>query len=194
VLDAAVASILEKGYYKTSSNEIARRAGVTWGTIQHQFGTREGLLLALLSDRWTALDQRLSDAEVVGDTLEDRLGSVLEVLAGHFEEPEHLVQLQILLDLSQDPGTSAETRDAVKGHGRELGRVCQPLFEDALGEAAVPDLIRYAFVTFRWYLTGTLIASRLADAGDDVVPRRLLVEGVAAAIRAESARRGLGGL
>src|SRR5207302_10457592 len=50
VLEAAVASILERGFYRASSNEIARRAGVTWGVIQHHFGTREALLLAVLED------------------------------------------------------------------------------------------------------------------------------------------------
>ncbi|MEY2458244.1 MAG: hypothetical protein QOG30_74, partial [Acidimicrobiaceae bacterium] len=40
VIDAAVASILERGFYRASSNEITRRAGVTWGVIQHYFGTR----------------------------------------------------------------------------------------------------------------------------------------------------------
>jgi len=44
VLDAAIQTILEVGYYQASSNAIARRAGVTWGTLQHQFGTREALL------------------------------------------------------------------------------------------------------------------------------------------------------
>jgi len=40
VLDAVVESVLDVGYYKASSNEIARRAGVTWGAIQHLFGSR----------------------------------------------------------------------------------------------------------------------------------------------------------
>ena len=51
VLDAAVESILTNGYYQTGSNEIARVAGVTWRTLQHQFGTREGLMLEV-NDEW----------------------------------------------------------------------------------------------------------------------------------------------
>jgi AcrR family transcriptional regulator len=41
VLDAAVAGILDQGYSRTCSNEIARRAGVAWGTLRHQFGGGE---------------------------------------------------------------------------------------------------------------------------------------------------------
>ena len=51
VIAAAVDSILERGFYRASSNEIARRAGVTWGVIQHHFGTREALMLAVLRPR-----------------------------------------------------------------------------------------------------------------------------------------------
>ena len=72
VLDAAVQSILESGYYHTSSNEIARRADVTWGTLQHQFGSREGLLLAVLEASWADLQEAVATAVIAGDTLEDR--------------------------------------------------------------------------------------------------------------------------
>src|ERR1700748_1594571 len=93
VLEAAVDSILEKGYYQASSNEIARRAGVTWGTIQHLFGTREGLLLAVLNDRWAEMEQHIAQAQIDGSSLEERIASVFEVLADHYGRREHLAQL-----------------------------------------------------------------------------------------------------
>lgn len=192
VIDAAIESILENGYYHTSSNEIARRAGVTWGAIQHQFGTREGLLLEVLNDRWDRFQQCMATALVTGETLEQRLHSVLDVLALHYEQPEHLVQLQILLDLTQNPNTSTETRHAVAQHGERLTKAWQPLFVRALGDAAEEaDLVIYAFSTLRGYLGGNIIASSISEQQDDAVPRDLLVRGVAAAITDEAARRGI---
>ena len=192
VLDAAEECILELGYYQASSNEIARRAGVTWGVIQHQFGTREGLLLAVLNDRWASMESRMAEAEVSGATLEERLTSVLEVLAEHYGRPEHLVQIQIILDLSHNPKTSDETRQAVAAHGAALSRAWQPLFDSALGAAASdPELVRYAFLTIRGYLQGGMISSRIADTPDDTIPRQLLVRGVAASVRSEAKARGL---
>jgi AcrR family transcriptional regulator len=192
VLDAATESILENGYYHTSSNEIARRAGVTWGAIQHQFGTREGLLLEILNDRWNRLQERMATGDVTGDTLEERLHCVLDVLASHYGQPEHLVQLQILLDLTQNPNTSSETRQAVELHGERLLKAWQPLFVRALGDAAdEADLVRYAFSTLRGYLQGSLIASSIAELSDDKIERELLVRGVAAAIRHEAGQRGV---
>src|SRR4030088_799853 len=122
VLDAAVTTVLEKGYYQTSSNEIARRAGGTWGAIPHQCGTREALLLEVLNDRWATLQEVVATSEICGHTLEERLQAVLDVLALHYEQPADLVQLQILLDVIQIPDTSKETREVIALHGAELSQ------------------------------------------------------------------------
>jgi len=192
VLDAAIESIVEVGYYESSSNEIARRAGVTWGVIQHQFGTREGLLLAVLDDIARRLEHRIATAEISGATLEDRLVSVTNVLAFHYGHPEHLVTMQIGLDLAGRPQTSAATRRAVRHHGERLGEAWQPLWHEALGDLAdEPELVGYAFSTIRGYLVAKLVARTFGRTRSDALERRLLVEGVAAALRAEGARRGL---
>ena len=124
-------------------------AGVTWGTLQHQFGSRELLLLEVLNQRWHDLQNEMATAEVSGTTLEARLHSVLEVLATHYGEPAQLASLQILLDLSRDPEVSKATKRAIDEHGARLIEAWQPLFEQALGEAANDEiLVRYAFATF----------------------------------------------
>jgi AcrR family transcriptional regulator len=192
VLAAAVESILEIGYYQTSSNEIARRAGVTWGTIQHQFGTREALLLELLNERWAWLQERVATAAIEGATLEARLRAVLDVFAEYYSQPDHLAHMQILLDLSRAPDSSEAARRAVDAHGAELGRAWRPLFVQALGEAASDDeLVRYVFLAFRGYLAGVLMGASLADKTEDTVERELLVRGVAAAVRQRAAEQGL---
>ena len=190
VLDAAIESIVEVGYYESSSNEIARRAGVTWGVIQHQFGTREGLLLEVLDDIARRLEHRIATAEISGATLEDRLGAVTEVLALHYGHPEHLVTMQIGFDLASRPKTSAATRRAVQRHGERLAEAWQPLWHEALGGLAdEPELVGYAFSTLRGYLVAKLVARSFGRNQSDALERRLLVEGVAASLRAEGARR-----
>ena len=193
MLDAVVTCILENGYYEASSNAIARRAGVTWGAIQHQFGTRQGLLLSVLEDRWRRLTDRIAAAAVSGDTLEQRLACVMAALEAHYGSPEHPVVTQIMLDLIQSPATSEATKRAIEEHGRELTRVWRPLFSKALGEAAKDeDLVRYAFLTIRGYLSGGTMAARLAPQRPDGAIRTLLLRGVACAIRERAAEAGLG--
>lgn len=48
LLQAAVGCLAEGGPDAVSANAVARRAGATWGTIQHQFGDADGLWAAVL--------------------------------------------------------------------------------------------------------------------------------------------------
>jgi AcrR family transcriptional regulator len=192
VLEAAVSCIIDVGYYQASSNAIAREAGVTWGTIQHQFGTREALLLEVVEEGMASLDRHLEIATVTGKDLEERLASVLELLEVYYGRPEHLVHIQILLDLSSDPRTSEATRHALDVHGRALTRAWKPFFVQAMGEASQSaELVEYAFLTLRGYLTANLLPSRLRPVGRKPSIRRLLVNGVACAIRERADELGL---
>ena len=192
VLESAIECVIEIGYRETSTNEIARRAGVTWGVIQHQFGTREQLLLAVLDHIWSRLQDLVRNADIDGETLDDRLSAVLEVLAVHYGDPWHIVELQIGLDLGTNPKTSEETRRTVAQHGVRLGRMWQPFWTEALGELAEDrELVAYTFTTLRGYLVGRLVARNFGRVKPDDMERLLLVEGVAASLRAEARRRGL---
>jgi AcrR family transcriptional regulator len=192
VLDATVQSILANGYYQTSSNQVARAAGVTWGTLQHQFGTREALMLEVLNDEWERMQVEITTARAGGDTLEERLEAMMTILADYYGSRTYLALLEILLDLTQDPNMSAETRKAALAHGRSLSRAWQPLFAQTLGDAAEDEeIVRYAFKALRGYLIGDSIASRLTGAGVDSGERRFVIQGVAAAVRAEAHSRGI---
>lgn len=192
MLDAVVECIVEHGYYQASSNAIARQAGVTWGAIQHQFGTRQGLLLAVLERRWRQLTERIEAADVHGDTLEERLERVMAVLETEYGQPEHLVVTQIMLDLIQSPATSDAVKEAVAEHGRELTRVWQPLFSRAMGQAASDDeLVLYAFQAIRGYLSANTMAGALVTQRPYARIRSLILRGVASAIREQASAAGL---
>ena len=192
VLDAAVRCILDVGYYQASSNAIAREAGMTWGTIQHQFGTREALLLEVLEQGFATLDRHLETATVEGQNLEERLHSVLDLLDVYYGQPEHLAHIQILLDLSADPNTSKSTRRAIDAQSRALTRAWRPFFVQAMGAAGQnAELVEFAFLTLRGYLTANLIPSRIRSVGRDPAIRDLLVHGVACAISERARALGL---
>ena len=48
IVGAVVESIHEVGLPRTTAAEVARRAGVTWGAVQHHFGGKSGMLDAVL--------------------------------------------------------------------------------------------------------------------------------------------------
>jgi len=110
VIEAAIRCILEQGFYRASSNAIAERAGLSWGVIQYHFGTREALMLAVLEEGTSRLASQLRAADVHGETLVERVEEYSDILARYYESPDYLAFTQVLLNLSHDPGTSAETR------------------------------------------------------------------------------------
>jgi AcrR family transcriptional regulator len=197
VIDAAVACILERGFYRASSNEIARRAGVSWGVIQHYFGTRERLMLAVLEDGARRFADVVAEGTIDGDSVTERLSQLLDILAGHYGSPEYLAYMQIALNMDHDPTTSAEVRATMQEVARRSSEQLRGLVRAALGPAtSVPDLAMTAFLTLR----GFVVSQQLLDtmAYDTVVPesdrvgrqRRLLSQMLAPYI--EQAAKALG--
>jgi AcrR family transcriptional regulator len=48
ILNAVIDLINEGGFAAASSTQIARKAGVSWGAVQHHFGNKEEILEAVL--------------------------------------------------------------------------------------------------------------------------------------------------
>jgi TetR/AcrR family transcriptional regulator, regulator of cefoperazone and chloramphenicol sensitivity len=126
VIDAAVACILDQGFYRASSNAIADQAGVTWGAIQYHFGSREALMLAVLEEGAQRLTDTLSNANITGGSVTERVGQYGDILASYYAAPEYLAFAQVLLNLTHDPRTTRQTRQAM----------------DRISETATPELRR----------------------------------------------------
>jgi AcrR family transcriptional regulator len=207
VLDVVVRTVIDIGYYKASSNEIARRAGVTWGSIQHLFGSRDQLMLDVVNYLGGAMEALVGGASIAGDSLEDRLERVLEVLALSYDSDIYLVQMQILLELSASPRMSALAERVIdRENGGTFDRLAEPLLAKAMGKvAAESDLVYFVFMTFRGYLISSALARRIAKLPEgalnkpmgrssalrETAQRKMLVRSVAATIRAEAKSRGI---
>jgi AcrR family transcriptional regulator len=113
VIEAAIRCILEQGFYRASSNAIAERAGLSWGVIQYYFGSRESLMLAVLEEGTHRLINDLSGAEITGETLKERIEQYIAIVERYYADPEYLAFIQVLLNLSHDPKTSAQTRETM---------------------------------------------------------------------------------
>jgi AcrR family transcriptional regulator len=192
IIDGAIACILELGFYRASTNEIARRANVSWSSIQHYFGTREALLLGVLEELNARFTTTVSQAEISGDSLEDRLFALYGILSQHYGAPTHLARLQIILNLSHDPDTSGDVEAALARIDDLAGNDLRRLFRDVLSDAASPSTMSAIFNAFR----GTAISHQITDSipwNEDTGPAvidgeeiRFLIVGLAAAIRLEA--------
>lgn len=136
VIRAATQCILEEGFYRASSNEIARRADVSWGVIQYHFGSREALMLAVLDRSVRELDELVHDAVIEGSTLEERIESFAELVWSFYGQQEFLAYIQVMLNLAHDPTTETQTRDAVGRNHSRMSQTLPRLLDAAIG----PDL------------------------------------------------------
>jgi AcrR family transcriptional regulator len=116
VIDAALECILAKGYYRASSNEIARWAGLSWGVIQYHFGTRERLMLDAMIDQIQKLIEHSENYQFTGTTIREQLWSTYDYLYEFFGRREYLASVEINLNLVRTPSTA----DEVKSHVQRL--------------------------------------------------------------------------
>ncbi len=122
IVDAVVESIAEVGYRRTTAQEITRRAGVTWGAVNHHFGGKQGILAAVLESSFDHFASLVESIPRRGLSLEQRAGLFVERAWLHFSDPRYASTFQILINHapteSGDGGprwqdTMAEAWDAV---------------------------------------------------------------------------------
>ncbi len=181
VIDAAVACILELGFYRASTNEIARRAEVTWGVIQHYFGTREALMLAVLQKGAGEFAGSVEERHIEGATVLERIEQLIDIFSAHYARPSYLANLQILLNMDRDPRTSAEVRKTMLEVAERSNVHVRRLLREAIGPASrVPDLSSTIFLVLRGFglnqqLLGTMSYDTVAPKKDRLVRQRQLL-------------------
>lgn len=80
ILKAAIELISEKGYYATSTSEIAKRAGVAEGTIFRHYRTKKDLLVAILKPGITQLAAPFFAEQFIDDVFNETYANVDEIL------------------------------------------------------------------------------------------------------------------
>ncbi|HKJ24293.1 MAG TPA: TetR/AcrR family transcriptional regulator [Myxococcota bacterium] len=98
VMGAVVESIADVGFQRTTAAEITRRAGVSWGAVQHHFGDKEGILDAVLADSFARFAERLADVDLERLDLEARVDVFVDRAWEHFGSPHYRSTFEILLN------------------------------------------------------------------------------------------------
>lgn len=96
LLDAAIDCLVELGFAKTSTQEIARRAGVSRGAQLHHFPTKESLVIAAVEH---LVDMRLG--EILAANPDPERG--VEVLSEAFSGPLFHAALELWVAARTDP-------------------------------------------------------------------------------------------
>ncbi len=102
VLDAVIELLLEKGYANLTAVDVALRAGVSRGALNHYFRTKQDLVLAAARRAMAAALEMASAMAAEAEKAEDPIDGFLEQSRRFFLEPTYIAVIEILLGARVD--------------------------------------------------------------------------------------------
>lgn len=165
LLEAGLAAFGEQPFDELSEDAIARRANLTRGALQYQYGSKKGLFSAVF-------DYVLAQtAELLADQTMDRAHSVAELAEG----------VGVLMDLAVEPGRRRllfVEGPVVLGWDDWRSRLrgaFEPLLCHALGHWVSEGLIGQGEVAgYAEVILGAGVQAALAQSAGDAEPRQAL--------------------
>ncbi|HEY8494952.1 MAG TPA: TetR/AcrR family transcriptional regulator [Myxococcota bacterium] len=131
IVAAVVDSIAEVGLPRTTAAEVTRRAGVTWGAVQHHFGGKDGMLMAVLADSFRRFEERLAtDGPLAELPLAERVHAFVERAWAHFASREYASTAEILRDAVRRADPRGEGPRWQEEMSRAFARVWRRVFGD----------------------------------------------------------------
>ena len=177
LLEAAIKCLHEQGYTATTTQLVAKEAGVSRGRMLHQFPTKVDLMLFVVravfdserpeyKARMAAIkeprEQFLSLAEIVWEVLSRPSGvAVLEIFLGARSDPELAAQLRPL-------------QSKIETESFEFAAYYRPLFNRPIS----PPLLRLIVWSVRGLSIAQMMGSDEADLRESVKLLRVLIETV----------------
>ena len=103
LIDETIQCLLEQGYAETTVKEISKRAGVTTGAIQHNFNSKQGLMIAVVKKLFKGFDfgiERLGPSQA---TLDQRINNLFEHYWNVYTNDQYYAVCEVLLAVRRDP-------------------------------------------------------------------------------------------
>lgn len=149
VIDAALILGRSGGYDAVQMREVANEAGVALGTIYRYFSSKDHLLSAALVTWVEDLERRVTARPSVGDTITERVLSVLKRAHRAMEREPRLSEAVVTALASPDAGaaeaqrrlTVVMTRTLSSGLGEDLDPVVKADIARTLGHVWFSSLV-----------------------------------------------------
>jgi AcrR family transcriptional regulator len=132
ILETAVRCLAEGDSEAVSANLIAKAAGVTWGTIQHQFGDSDGVWAAVLEHVSSDVTEQLASGPKRGSSLSRRVTVIVDMLWRGFDEPAAKAVQNLRVSLPRDYATLAKEFPATAAALRRFDKQWAAIFSQAL--------------------------------------------------------------
>jgi AcrR family transcriptional regulator len=187
VIGTAIAMLADSEHGgEVSANLIAKRAGVTWGTVQHQFGDVDGLWAAVLEELGNRGDM-LPWKEMDDGSVAERMSRIVDALWSGLDSPagRAVATLRGLLPRSTAEFTETHPRTAEqltvwdRRWRRAYARAFRGLVVDAYRLERVRHLLPAA-------VRGLYLEQRLSTWTDIDEARAVLAESIAGYLESPS--------
>jgi len=130
VLDAALECLVERGYARTATADVAARAGVSRGAQLHHFPTRASLLAATvehLAERRLAELRRILEGRGSDG---DAIGAAVDFVWSAYTDPTAYASLELLIAARTDDDLLANLQPVVSRFAESLDLADREFFLD----------------------------------------------------------------
>ncbi|CAG0983381.1 HTH-type transcriptional regulator AcrR [Myxococcaceae bacterium] len=164
ILDAAIELISERGYSATSVDALCRRAGIVKTALYWHFGSKEGLLAAVIdrvASEW--IDEIERSVYRVGEPVE-RLTRAVRGMRTLVEERPELLRLLLAVLFERAEGDT-ESRAALRRTFVRARRAIVDAIESSAPGVREPDLIAHTILSL---MQGALLRRLVDPEGADL--------------------------
>lgn len=152
IINAVISLINDGGFGAASSSRIARKAGFTWGAVQHHFGSKEDILAAILDQSHQRFTELMSADGVAGGSLKKRADDFIDRMWLHYQSNLYVATLEILLAMRKNPIKRSDIQ--LQQQSLSHAHTMQEWFADSsLNDEELLETLIYAHT----FLTGLMI-------------------------------------
>jgi len=131
LLDATITVLVEQGYARLTTIEVAKRAGVSQGAIFTHFDTKADLLCAAVEHLFPRLIQDYLAGLSALPNGRDRISAAIQLLWIVFQRPELQAAIELYVAARTDRELQAALAAMEGPHRDNLVRVARELFPEA---------------------------------------------------------------
>lgn len=171
LLDATVAALVESGYRRTTTTDVARRAGVSPGALLHHFPTKAELLCAAVGHLFDQRNEEFRKAMADLPPGADRADAAIDLLWSLFSGPTFVAWLELWVAARTD----ADLAEPLARLDRQFLDSAEQIFREFFADEAAtdPELARTA-VGLVFTLMDGLALCRLVPGYQPIDPAEVL--------------------
>jgi AcrR family transcriptional regulator len=147
ILDAAVRVFANKGFTQCRVSDIAEEAGVAYGLVYHDYGSKDEVLDTLFLERWKVLVQLIADIDRQEIPARDKLYAIASFIVDSYRHDPDLMKV-IIVEVTRAANSFGQTHLAVI---REAYAGIATIVEKAQADGAFTSEVTPEFAALAFY-------------------------------------------